>query len=508
MQRAAWQQFALAVTAALAFTTSAAAQKATEGKLMLVVTDGDGGKPMPCRVHIKNQAGVPQKLVKMPFWGDHFVTPGEAELVYRKGNYTFTIERGPEYSFQSGYFIMQAFSKDTKTVPLHRAVNMAGENWWSGDLHVVRFERDIEPAMLADDLHVAPLVMWNYRPGGIKANEPVDAHRKDKQVSFDDNRVYDRMCARIAGPAGTLLMFNLEKQLDLPVDAKELTSLDALRAARQQQGAWVDGEKIYAWDLPVWLAAGIDSVEVIHSQFGREKLLGGKLDGRAPPKSSIADVAKSAGEVGEWSQRIYWQLLNCGLRVPPSAGSGTGDSANPLGYNRLYAWVDKGEFSYPNWLGAIRAGRVTVTNGPLLQPLANGEPPGEVFQLGSDGTLEIDMAMNLAVREKVSYMEVIRNGQLAQSIRLDEWAKTGRFPPLRIKEPGWFLVRVVTDTPDNYRFGMTAPWFVETADGHSYISRKSVQFFLDWLADREQKFHVVPEANAFWHALLEKANAE
>jgi hypothetical protein len=489
---------------------TALAQKATEGKLTLIVTDGEGGKPVPCRVHIKNQAGVPRKIYKMPFWHDHFAIPGEVELVYPKGNYTFTIERGPEYSFQTGYFIMQAFSKDAKTVHLRRAVNMSNEHWWSGDMNVQRFERDLEQAMLADDLHVAALAMWTYRQATLKAAEPVDAHRKDRQVVFDTDRVYDRMTARFVHPAGSLIICNLQQPLELATaEGQEPTTLDAMRAARKQTGAWIDAEKVCAWDLPVWLAlGGVDSVEVVHSQFGREKLNPGKLEGYQPPGPVIADVSKSPVEVGEWSQRIYWHLLNCGLRLPPSAGSGSGDAPNPIGYNRLYAWVDKEQFSYENWLEAIRRGRVCVTNGPLMQPFANDRLPGQVFHLSSEGVLEVDMAMNLAVREKVNYMEVIRNGQLAQSIRLDEWAKTGHFPLLRIKEPGWFLVRVVTEAPNNYRFGMTAPWFVETADGKSLISRRSAQFFLDWLAEREKRFSAVPEATAFWRDILSRANAD
>ena len=43
---------------------------------------------------------------------------------------------------------------------------------------------------------------------------------------------------------------------------------------------------------------------------------------------------------GRWSQEIYYHLLNCGLRIPPTAGSGSGANNNPVGYNRLYVHVD------------------------------------------------------------------------------------------------------------------------------------------------------------------------
>ena len=76
-----------------------------------------------------------------------------------------------------------------------------------------------------------------------------------------------------------------------------------------------------------------------------------------------------------WSQDIYFKLLECGLRIPPSAGSGSGMAPNPVGYNRVYVHLD-GDFSYEAWWKNFRAGRVVVTNGPLMRPSVEGQPPG------------------------------------------------------------------------------------------------------------------------------------
>src|SRR5439155_9501505 len=55
---------------------------------------------------------------------------------------------------------------------------------------------------------------------------------------------------------------------------------------------------------------------------------------------------------------------DCGLRLPPSAGSASGVLPNPVGYDRVYVHLD-GELSYERWWEALRAGRVFVSNGPL-----------------------------------------------------------------------------------------------------------------------------------------------
>jgi hypothetical protein len=39
---------------------------------------------------------------------------------------------------------------------------------------------------------------------------------------------------------------------------------------------------------------------------------------------------------GHWTQEIYYHILNCGLRLLPSAGSASGVLPNPVGYDRVY----------------------------------------------------------------------------------------------------------------------------------------------------------------------------
>ena len=46
----------------------------------------------------------------------------------------------------------------------------------------------------------------------------------------------------------------------------------------------------------------------------------------------------------------------------------------------MYVHVES-PFSYERWWESFRAGRVTITNGPLLQPSVQGQPPGATFQV-------------------------------------------------------------------------------------------------------------------------------
>ncbi len=160
-----------------------------------------------------------------------------------------------------------------------------------------------------------------------------------------------------------------------------------------------------------------------------------------------------------------------------------------------------------------------VTNGPLLQPSVYGELPGHVFRATEGTTLELQIGLTLSTREPISYLDIVQNGEVRHSIPFHEYAKTGQLPALTFDRSGWFLVRAVTDLPKTFRFAMTAPWYVEIGD-QPRISRKSSQFFLDWVYERARAISIAdPEhhrevlgyhrqARDFWQALLEKSNAE
>jgi len=285
------------------------------GQLELTVVDRASGLPIACRMHLKNAAGRPRKAKMMPFWHDHFVFPGKITLRLPKGNYFFELERGPEYVTRNGHFTINDFAGDSKEVDLVRFVDMSARRWWSGDLHVRRPAGDIELLMLAEDLHVVPLLTW--------WNDKTDWGEKpppnELLVRFDDNRYYHVMAGGSARAGGTLLYFNLPKPLTLGGAGLEFPSpIALLNAARQYPDAWVDLSKPFWWDLPMLVANGqIDSIQIAHSLLGRRQAISNEKGGK--PR----DTMLFPGPWGnaQWSQAIYFHLLNCGLRIPPTAGA-------------------------------------------------------------------------------------------------------------------------------------------------------------------------------------------
>jgi hypothetical protein len=146
---------------------------------------------------------------------------------------------------------------------LARLANLAREGWWSGETHVHRSLADIGLLMCAEDLHVAGVQTWwnNANPwqtNGLPTNTI---------VRFDGNRFYDLMAGEDERGGGALLYFGLKQPLPIAGSKREYPSaMKFLTDARKQARVWVDIEKPFWWDAPVWLASGLaDSIGIAHN---------------------------------------------------------------------------------------------------------------------------------------------------------------------------------------------------------------------------------------------------
>ena len=505
---AAWIAAALVACWVAGRTTDAAA----DGRLEITVVDRDTGRPIAARMPRRDARGRPRKVDKVPYWHDHFVFSGKIALTLPPGNYTFDMECGPEYLTRHGHFTIEHFADDVQQVDMKRFIDMAGQGWWSGDVDVRRNPLHVELLMAAEDLHLAEVVTWsnerNIWRGRTAPREPL--------VRLEGNRVYDALAGAQTWPGTEVLYFGRRAPLELPKAALLLAPSEAVAAARGADAdTWIDLSRPFWWDLPVLVAIdAVDSIQVAHGHIGRDSASADEAPGR--PRDRLRYPMPHG--VGQYSHSIYFQLLDAGLRIPPTAGSGSGEAPNPVGYNRVYVQID-GDFTYEKWWEGLRAGRAFVTNGLLMLPSVHGRPPGHVFEAPEGSVVELEIGLTLSSRDPITYLEIIKDGQIERSIRFEEYAKTGRLPKLEFDRSGWFLIRVVTDLPKTYRFGMTAPYHVEIG-GRRRISRSAAQFFVDWIYQRAAMLRDADTppprallddlraAHAFWQGLVEQANAE
>jgi hypothetical protein len=511
-------RLSLLVGVVLIFSVPAAGAARTKGELEIRVVDANTKQPIAARMHLKNSRGRAINPRNLPSWNDHFVFADKVVLELVPGDYTYELERGPEYRQVTGHFSIKRGAADNTEIEMPRIVDLSQEGWWSGDLHIHRAPADIPLLMLAEDLHVAPVITWwNANRAYAEGQLPDPALKQ-----FDENRFYHLLAGEDERGGGALLYFNLSKPLPL-VDGQQREyppMAKFLRMAHQQDTSnqlHVDIEKPFWWDMPLWISMEMcDSIGLANNHL----LRAGMLPNEAWGKPRDPDFYPNPLGNGIWSQDIYHHLLNCGVRIPPSAGSASGVLDNPVGYNRVYVHCD-GPLTYEKWWEGLRSGRVFVTNGPLLRPRVNGQLPGHVFSAPAGDTIELSTQLNLATRDRIEYLEIIKNGKLVHEVRLSDYAKRrGKLPIVEFKKSGWMLIRAVTTETDTYRFASTGPYYVEIG-GEQTVSRKSAQFFVDWTGERVKQLEQLPDAEqrreilsdwdrarTFWQDRLDRANAD
>jgi hypothetical protein len=503
------------VIAALTWCVSAGLARADSqiGRLEISVLDKQSGEPVPGRIHLRDAQGTPQKAKMLPFWRDHFACPGNVTLDLPAGEYSYEIERGPEFSRAAGTATVMHEQRTAVTIELTCLADLPTEGWWPGDLHIHRSIDDIELLMRAEDLHVAPVITW-WNNKNLWADQTLPAQ---PLVQFDRTRYYHVLAGEDEREGGALLYFNLPRPLLLAGSQREYPSpVKFLREARRQRNVSIDIEKPFWWDVPIWLATeqvdsiGLANNHMCRSQMSEKEAWGKPRDERRlpPPRGN-----------GFWSQEIYYHILNCGLRIPPSAGSASGVLPNPVGYNRVYVHTGP-DFSYEQWWHNLKAGRSFVTNGPLLRVEASSQLPGHVFTSPAGEELEIALTARLTTRDAISFVEIIRNGQVERKVPAAEVLKTGSLGSIRFDASGWFLVRAIVDVPETFRFASTAPYYVEIGPKPRRISKRSAQFFLDWVHERMERIHLDDAhqryevlqyhraAEEFWRDKVAAADAE
>lgn len=469
-----------------------------------IVTLSDGESPVPCRIHLKDAQQKPVVAPNLPFWRDHFSCNGDVALKLSPGAYTFQVERGPEFSSISKSF---TFTNQPLVITnrFTRIAHLANEGWWSGDLHVQRAPADMPLLMRAEDLHVAPVITWANRPNRWNSEIP---SKLLNQV--DDDRFFRVMAGKEERAGGALLYFNLNQPLDIRGARREYpSSMKFLAEAHKNTNVWVDIEKPFWYDTPLWLASGmVNSIGICHNHMLRS----GMYPDEAWGKPRNLRRFPTPRDNGFYSQEIYYHILNTGLRIHPSAGSCSGGLPNPLGYNRMYVKLD-GPLTYEKWWQGFREGRVFVSNGPLPRVHANEKWPGHVFKFDKELTVKLDGRIDS--RDPISKIEVIHNGNVVRSI-----PPSASLGELKFTESGWFLVRVIADVPETFRFASTGPFYLERNDEPTRVSKTSAQFFLDWERERIEKVKIDDQAELdevlryhrdaekFWETKLMQANAE
>jgi hypothetical protein len=453
------------------------------GRVHIEARDRRTGQTVGARFYLTDWSGAAQIPTGLIAYhkGDehHFVAAGPIDAELAAGTYRLAVERGPEYLPSARELDVRAGQTRRETVWLERWIDMNQRGWYSGDLHNHRRVDEMPALLLAEDLNLAPTItdwIWEDRP---VASPPAvsDAIRQ-----VDGRRVYsvlDKEVERLEAGPGSVALLGLRSVI--PFDGYRLHPPDAVYArAARRQGGYVDAEKIVWRDGAALAALGlIDFVGIVHNHFNRHDVeletdRWGMIPKFKPEFDTVAGMPL-------WSMEVYYRLLNCGFRLPVSAGSASGVKASPLGYNRVYVNVE-GPFSYQRWFESLKAGRSFATNGPMLFLSVDGSDPGSALRLSSPRCVRIRVeALSPRPTDRV---EIVWRGVVIH--RMDKPDDAGRWIA-ELDHPsgeydGWVAARAFEVAGQTIRFAHTSPVYVDL--GRPSPAAADARFFLEWI-DRE-----------------------
>lgn len=314
------------------------------------------------------------------------------------GQYTFTAERGHEY-FAGKQTITVPETGDVPAVELTltRWIDMAERGWYSGDTHLHRKLEDMPNIMAAEDLHVGlPLTYWVRGAYEAPNDKPVNGHPEPKLITIEEflpqanrsplkrfiwpiNTEYELFTVNgKSHTQGAVLVLNHKTPLKLGAPP-----VGPLSQAVREEGAILDLDK-HTWNwtpmiVPVMKA---DLLELANNHVWRTEFLNKSWTADVLPKDwEIETDPQGYTERGwiDWGFKTYYAYLNCGFRMRPTGGTGSGFHPVPAGFGRVYVECP-GEFSYEKWMEGLNAGRSFVSTGPMLEVTFDEQPAGTVFQ--------------------------------------------------------------------------------------------------------------------------------
>jgi hypothetical protein len=377
------------------------------------IADAATGKPVAARVNVRDAEGqywAPEGHMKnIPTgWredvgGDVWV--GGSTYAYvgpdfriplPVGEYEIEVLRGIEYLPETVRFtVTEAKAVDLK-VRLERWSDIRGEGWYSGDTHTHFLDphTGIIEAQ-AEDLNILNILATKW---GELITNVEHFTGAPSQFSTPDHILFFGEESR-HGVLGHTILLGI-KQLVYPLTWGAPTEgvrggHDYPPMAYQADAAHRHGGFV-TWahfprpggELAVDLALGkIDSVDLM--------TWGDAIGGVAEGVPSNTDV--------------WYRFLNCGLRIPATAGTDKMLNTQVVGSVRTYVKVD-GDLSYAKWLDGIRAGRTFVTTGPILKLQADGHEVGDEISAAAGDRIRV--RAEVESRIPVDWLEVVMGGEV------------------------------------------------------------------------------------------------
>ena len=444
------------------------------------IWDRDEGRPLAARVQVLASNGS----IVAPAGANHKVGPGEPffyaegafEVDLPSGPTDVYVERGTEYRPLREVVTVPRGGRVEVDLPLERWVRLAAEGWYAGNTHVHYDEKEtraVERLRLdprVEDLPVLIVSVLKRRELAYASNAfPIGRHElssAEHAIDIGEESRHNDEPWHIG--YGHIMLINI-RQLVEPMSRGVLVDdaapdypplIDACDAARGQGGTVLWCHNADGMEAPVAAILG-------------------RLDG-----INLFDPFWRDPDYDAW-----YRLLNCGVKLPASSGSDWFVCSS----NRVYAEAGS-DFSYDRWLGALRAGRTFITDGPVLRLAVNGHAPSGDELAVAGRTRSIDVVVEWAATQPIDCVEIVRDGAVAHRFDNSDQLTSGRVAAtIDAADAGWLAARCWgrrrtsyaqpcwAHTSPVYLRAMPAPAVVQAAAGDLLAGIARAR---DWIATR------------------------
>jgi hypothetical protein len=138
----------------------------------------------------------------------------------------------------------------------------------------------------------------------------------------------------------------------------------------------------------------------------------------------------------------WYRYLNLGYKIPLTGGSDKMAASILLGGIRTYAQLGDLDFTYENWIEAVRRGNTFVTVGPLAALTVEGiAPGGQVHLPAGGGTVQVEWQIE-SVRVPIESVEVVVGGTIDEAVNVGGELSANGHVELRIPQSTWVALLV------------------------------------------------------------------
>ena len=510
------------------------------------VSDAASGAALPARIYILDADGqnrfvesaspdgsalnYREQWVPMPGSRDQHTTisahPFTVEL--EPGKYHLEIFRGKEF-FPYASEIVVGDAPMTLNVRLHRWIDLSSRGWYSGETHVHRRLFELPNVMLAEDLNIAfPVTFWttlayeapNTDPAPLRRSPSPFGARPDvgKAIMNVDsthaivprNTEYEIFSVgENRHVLGAVFILNHQSRF-----TGGMPPVRAIAARAHAEGAMLDLDKhSWPWSFMLPPVAKVDLFELCNNSVWQTEF-GFSNSSVMPPDYMRIEVVDGGMTERGWLDfgfQSYYALLNCGLKMKPTAGTASGVHPVPLGFGRVYVHLPNG-FSADEWFLGLRAGRSFVTTGPMLFVTIDDHLAGNELNLDLSTRASVSIQGEVLSANPISKIELIVNGDVWKGVRpLNNRTKTGAYrtafaQTLPVDESAWVVARCFSSLPHGReRFAHTGPFYIRVPGEPIRPKREEIAFLTNRMKEEIERNRMIlkPDALAEFQEALQ-----